>query len=216
MTPGRLERIKNARTKYGQLCKDDEGALTMSSAARLLSTFMDLYRYTRYSPDALAGEAVTYPEWGSPDDVYFPYFHFMTIPKSELEEMAFTCLAPELRGEYGFMGEGVYGSQLHLALWENSDLDRNVVSVRPEHYNGPVELFSDNCKLEDHITITGGDSENAEATFTAKSRGGGEDLSFSVEFRKVSGIWYVSGGTIVDLLAQVYPTGNVSPDLLRP
>ena len=37
---------------------------------------------------------------------------------------------------------------------------------------------------------------------TGKNRSGGADLTYSVEFRKLGGVWYVSGGTVLDLIAQ--------------
>ncbi|MBO7658108.1 MAG: hypothetical protein J6T65_02225 [Clostridia bacterium] len=208
VTVERVERLKNARIEYEKLKNEDEGPLTLRSAARILSVFMELYRYIRYSPDALAGEPVTYPESGSPDTEYFPYFHFMTVPLSDIEEMALTFLVPELREVYGYMGGGSYREQLHLAEWGSggSDLDINIVSVNPKYYNGPIELYTDSYTLEDHIRINSADEEHAEVTLTCKNRSGGEDLSYSVEFRKVCGIWHISGGTILDLIEQQHAT----------
>ena len=200
---GRLERLKNAASDYEKLKKEDEGPLTAKSAARVLGTFMEIYRYVRYSPDALAGEPLPHPEWS--EDEFFPYYRFMTIPKKEIEEMALTVLAPELREVYGFMDWGNFKEQFHFADWGGgggSSPDINIVSVDPKYYNGPVELYTDAYTLADHIQIVSADEEHAEVKLTGKSRDGGADLTYSVEFRKLGGIWYVSGGTVLDLIAQ--------------
>ncbi len=200
----RIMRMFGAWEVYETISKEDAGELTVQSAEREVNGFIELYRMFRYSPEALAGEPVSqiFPEIFR-NDGYGEYFYSTNnILFRELREQIRSIVAPEARPGVNSLLKSRYDGQFYTYEDDTGDL-LIAISIRPIFYNGAIEMFGENFKLADHIRIIRSDSEHAEAELTARKRSGEGTVSYSIEFFKVNGKWYISGGTIFDLISPV-------------
>jgi|GEM_PF-4100106 len=203
----RLNRILGAWDTYDKISKEDSGALTVSSATRVLKDFMDFYKEVKYSPDTLAGELAS-----SYDPNLFSYDeeararHISHKSFDELREEICNIFSSEICTELRAFGDGwetsFYGRQFFYTPWDGFE-NMYFVSALPRYYDGPIELFDDSYLLEEHIRIESGDGEHASAVLTARDRSGDGEKTYSVEFSKVGGRWLISGGTLLDIIKPV-------------
>ena len=199
----RIRRMYGAWEEHEKIRKEDAGELTVRSAERELTGFMELYRVLRYSPEALAVEPISqlYPD-SIRNDGYGEFFYSTNVLFRELYEQIRSIFAPEARSRVYSLLEYRYDGQFYECETNTGDFC-TMVSVRPIFYNGAIELFDENFKLADHIKIVNSDSEHAEAELTARKRDGEGTASYSIEFLKVNGKWYISGGDLFDLIPPV-------------
>lgn len=194
-----LAELRDSWNVYEQTVNADAGVLNTASAVRVLEGFMMLYEELKYSPDVLAGElASKYYEFHGNDE-YGVFFHESNKSESRIECEMRTVLTKAARAEIGDVINISWDEQFYIDLW-NYVPGGLMVSADPRFYNGPIELFDSGYPLSDHIEIVSSDDEHAKVTLTARSRSGSGELSYDVLFTKVGGIWYISGGTLLDLL----------------
>ncbi len=208
ITSARRERIENAWDEYGRISREDEGELDIDSAVRVLEDFMKIYEEIKYSPDALAGD----PVWPYDPDYFLSYeegqyLRFCKLPFDEIFEQFATVLSPDIRDNYRLKTSNTK-CQFTYFIWDGwfdaDGHDMNYhISANPKFYNGTVELFGDGYALADHIRIVENGNDRAEVTLTAKNRSGDGEQTFNATFSKYGGRWYISGGSILELLVPV-------------
>ncbi|MBO4260998.1 MAG: hypothetical protein J5921_00095 [Clostridia bacterium] len=195
----RLAELRDSWNVYEQTVNADAGVLNTASAVRVLEGFMMLYEELKYSPDVLAGELASKYYEGYGKDEYGVFFHVSNKSESRIKCEMRTVLTKAARAEFGDFINMSWDEQFYIDLW-NYVPGALMVSADPRFYNGPIELFDSGYTLSDHIEIVSSDDEHAKVTLTARSRSGSGELSYDVLFTKVGGIWYISGGTLLDLL----------------
>lgn len=200
----RIERLKGSWDEYERLREEDEGSLSMASAVRVLADFMEFYREVRYSPEVLAGElASNYDEICFSQDEYMQSLHLSNKRFPEIREEMYCIFTPETCARLRSAGDAYhtvfYSNQFSYFLQDGFP-NQNLVSDLNKYYNGPVELFSSDYKLEDHIRIDSSDILSANLTLTARNRSGEGERTYSVELSKKSGRWLISGGTVLELV----------------
>lgn len=202
ITADRYRDINAAWVIYANTTKQDTGVLNAESALRVLNGFMDIYRELRYSPDVLAAEPVWRYNENFLEGEYGPYFHLSRKTLDTLSIEMYSVLAKETADSLAYLLDPKtdYSSQFAYYPWEGELTTDIMVSVNPAFYNGPIALFDFEYKLDDHIEIVNSDGEHAEVSITARSRDGEKTLTYNALFSKIGGIWYISGGTVVDLL----------------
>lgn len=200
ISAGRLTDIKTAWHRYDWICKEDSGLLTAGSAERVLTGFMDLYRELRYTPDVLAGD----PVWRYNGNFLIgengPYFHLSRKTIGEIELEFNTVFAKETAQELHYILDAGNDKQFDHYPWEGEFSNDLMVSVKPGYYNGAAALYDFEYKLSDHIEIVCSDENYAEVSLTARTRDGAGERTYSVLFFKQGGIWYICGGTVLELL----------------
>ncbi len=200
----RVNRVNGAWDEYEKISKEDSGALDTVSAARVLNDFMEFYKEVRYSPDAIAGElASNYdPEYFNQDD-YFKTLHLSNKSFPELREEMYNVFTSDLCKRLNANGDGYYTvfySNQFGYLLQDGFPNQYLVTDLAKYYNGQIELYDDDYRLEDHIVINSSDETSAAATLTARDRDGMGESQYSVEFTKVGGRWLISGGTVFELV----------------
>ena len=200
ISAGRLTDIKTAWSRYERVCKEESGSLTPESAERMLNGFMNLYREIRYTPDVLAGD----PVWRYDENFLIgengPFFHLSRKTIGEIELEFNTVFAKETARELSRLLDAGYDKQFAHYPWEGQFTNDLMVSVKPGYYNGAAALYDFEYKLSDHIEIVSSDENSAEVSLTARARDGAGERTYSVLFSKEGGIWYICGGTVLELL----------------
>ncbi len=200
----RRERIDGAWNEFERISEEDAGVLDLNSAKRVLSGFMDFYKEVKYSPDVLAGEPCSKydPEYFSERNT-LATAHLSNKGFMEIREEMHNVFTPELCTRLNDSGNGYdtvfYTKQFTYFIWDWMP-NHFFVDTLLDYYNGSIELFDDDYKLEEHITIENTDENRATATLTARNRSGDGESCFSVEFCKVGGRWLISGGTLFELV----------------
>ncbi|MBP1587136.1 MAG: hypothetical protein ILO53_01880 [Clostridia bacterium] len=200
----RQSELMNCWDEYEKLRREDEGPLNMSSAVRVLNAFMEFYREVRYSPEVLAGElASSYDEEYFSQNEYYKSLHRSNKSIGAIREEMYWIFTPEMCAHLKADGEAYdtifYSNQFKLFIWDWVPLSF-LVSDLSKYYDGPIELFGDDYRLEDHIRIDSSDSLSAKVTLTARNRFEEGERTYSVELSKATGRWVISGGTIIELV----------------
>ena len=200
----RIERLKGGWDEFERLREEDDGALSMDSAVRVLADFMEFYREVRYSPEILAGEpASSYDELCFSQNEYMRSLHFSNKRFPEIREEMYCIFTPEVCVRLRSAGDAYhtvfYSNQFSYFLQDGFP-NQDLVSDLNKFYDGPVELFSSDYKLADHVRIDGSDDLSANLTLTAWNRSGKGESTYTVELSKKSGRWLISGGTILELV----------------
>ncbi len=204
LSEGNYHGHEGAWDEYARISEEDAGVLGLTSAERVLNDFMEFYREVRYSPDALAGAPATdYNEDFFSQTDYTRSLHFSNKSFSEIRKEALNIFVNDLCERLNMNGDGYYTvfytNQFCFLAWDGAP-NQYLVSDLSGYYDGPVALYGDGFKLEDHIKIESSDGEHAAVTLTARNRSGEVEKTYSVEFSKVGGRWLISGGTVFELV----------------